>query len=647
MAAIHEEEVLGKAYDSRLMKRLLTYLGPYRLEVTVALIAIVLKAGADVLGPYLTKVAIDKYLANRTEAHSLLDRFLSNQPMVGIAQIAAMYLGLLLLSFLFEFTQTYIMQWTGQKVMFDLRAQIFRHLQRLHVAFYDRNPVGRLVTRVTSDVDALNEMFTAGVVSIFEDVFVLAGIVVIMLNMSWRLALITFAVLPIIFFATSLFRKAVRESYRRIRIAIARINAYLQEHVTGIVVLQLFNREKKSYEQFEKINRTHMDAYKDAILAHAIYYPVVEVLSAIAIASVIWFGGNQVIRNTVSLGVLVAFMQYAQRFFRPIQDLSEKYNILQSAMASSERIFKLLDTPAEVVTPQTPRVPDGPGRIEFDHVWFAYRTLAQAAEEAARKGEKLAATTAEDGYDWVLRDVSFTIDPGDTVAFVGHTGAGKTTIISLLLRFYDVQRGAIRIDGVNIGDIDLADLRRRYGVVLQDPFLFSGTVADNIRLGSRWIADSSIEDAAEQVNVADFIRSLPGGFSEEVKERGSTLSTGQKQLISFARALAHNPKILILDEATSSVDTETEFRVRDALTRMVAGRTSIMIAHRLSTVQRANTIIVMHKGKVREIGTHQQLLANRGIYWKLYQLQYKDQEIPAPLMTGDVATPTVGASADD
>ena len=646
MAAIHEEEVLGKAYDSRLMKRLLTYLGPYRLQVTVALIAIILKAGADVLGPYLTKVAIDKYLANRTEAHSLLDRFLSSQPMVGIAQIAAMYLGLLLLSFLFEFTQTYIMQWTGQKVMFDLRAQIFRHLQRLHVAFYDRNPVGRLVTRVTSDVDALNEMFTAGVVSIFEDVFVLAGIVVIMLNMSWRLALITFAVLPIIFFATSRFRKAVRESYRQIRIAIARINAYLQEHVTGIIVLQIFNREKKSYEQFEKINRTHMDAYKDAILAHAIYYPVVEVLSAIAIASVIWFGGNQVIRNAVSLGVLVAFMQYAQRFFRPIQDLSEKYNILQSAMASSERIFKLLDTPAEIVTPQTPRVPDGPGRIEFDHVWFAYRTLAQAAEEAARKGEKLAATTAQDGYDWDLCDVSCTIDPGDTVAFVGHTGAGKTTIISLLLRFYDVQKGAIRIDGVDIRDIDLADLRRRYGVVLQDPFLFSGTVADNIRLGSRWIADSSIEDAAEQVNVADFIRSLPGGFSEEVKERGSTLSTGQKQLISFARALAHNPKILILDEATSSVDTETEFRVRDALTRMVAGRTSIMIAHRLSTVQRANKIIVMHKGKVREIGTHQQLLANRGIYWKLYQLQYKDQEV-LPLMADEPSRPAVAASADD
>ena len=644
MASIHEEEVLGKAYDSRLMKRLLTYLRPYRVQVVIALVSIALKAGADVLGPYLTKVAIDKYLAAHKEAHSLLDRFLSNQPMVGIAQIAAMYVGILLFSFLLEFIQTYVMQWTGQKVMFDLRSQIFRHLQGLHVAFYDKNPVGRLVTRVTTDVDALNEMFTAGVVSIFEDIFVLAGIIAIMLSMSWRLALITFAVLPVIFFATSLFRKAVRESYRRIRVAIARINAYLQEHVTGIVVLQLFNREKKAYDRFEEINRTHMDAFKDAIMAHAIYYPVVEILSAIAIASVVWFGGNNVIRNAVSLGVLVAFIQYAQRFFRPIQDLSEKYNILQSAMASSERIFKLLDTPAEIVSPAAAKTPEGHGLIEFDHVWFAYRTTAQAAEEAALKGEKLKPSSEE--YDWVLRDVSFTIEPGETVAFVGHTGAGKTTIISLLLRFYDVQKGAIRIDGVDIRDMDLGDLRRRYGVVLQDPFLFSGTVADNIRLGSRWIEDEAIEDAAEQVNVADFIRSLPGGFGEEVRERGSTLSTGQKQLISFARALAHSPKILILDEATSSVDTETEFRVREALMRMVEGRTSIVIAHRLSTIQRANKIVVMHKGKVREIGSHQQLLALRGIYWKLYQLQYKDQEMPAGILSAS-EMPGVTASADD
>ena len=647
--AIQEEEVLGKAYDARLMKRLLGYLRPYSWQVVIALVAIILKAGADVLGPYLTKVAIDKYLASHTEAHSLLDRFLSPRPLTGIAQIAAMYVGLLLFSFLLEFTQTYIMQWTGQKVMFDLRSQIFRHLQRLHVSFFDRNPVGRLVTRVTSDVDALNEMFTAGVVSIFEDIFVLIGILVIMLNMSWRLALITFAVLPFIFYATSLFRRSVRESYRRIRVAIARINAYLQEHVTGIVVLQLFNREHRSYEEFKDVNRTHMDAFKDAIRAHAIYYPVVEVLSSIAIASVIWFGGNQVLRNFVTLGVLVAFMQYAQRFFRPIQDLSEKYNILQSAMASSERVFKLLDTPPEIVSPTTPKVPQGSGRIEFDHVWFAYRTMAQAAAEAASKGEKLhgVATGAHEAeeFDWVLRDVSFTIEPGETVAIVGHTGAGKTTIISLLLRFYDVQRGAIRIDGVDIRDMDLAELRRRYGVVLQDPFLFTGTVAGNIRLGTRWIEDQMVEDAAEQVNVADFIRSLPAGFNEEVKERGSTLSTGQKQLISFARALAHNPKILILDEATSSVDTETEFRVREALTRMVEGRTSIIIAHRLSTIQRASNIIVMHKGHVREIGSHQQLLAERGIYWKLYQLQYKDQEIPSP--AGELAAPGVHTSADD
>jgi len=653
MAGIHEEEVLGKAYDARLMKRLLTYLRPYRWQVAVALVAIVLKAGADVLGPYLTKVAIDKYLASHKEAHSVLDRWLSPRPLTGIAQIAAIYVGLLLFSFLLEFAQTYIMQWTGQKVMFDLRSQIFRHLQRLHISFYDKNPVGRLVTRVTSDVDALNEMFTAGVVSIFEDIFVLAGILIIMLNMSWRLALITFAVLPLIFYATSIFRRKVRDSYRRIRVAIARINAYLQEHVTGIVVLQLFNREKRSYQEFEKVNRTHMDAFKDAILAHAIYYPVVEVLSATAIACVIWFGGNQVLRNFVTLGVLVAFMQYAQRFFRPIQDLSEKYNILQSAMASSERIFKLLDTPAEIVSPATPKVPQGPGRIEFDHVWFAYRTMAQAAAEAASKGEKLKASLVsgnqEEEFDWVLRDVSFTIDPGETVAIVGHTGAGKTTIISLLLRFYDVQKGAIRIDGVNIRDVDLGDLRRRYGVVLQDPFLFSGTIANNIRLGTRWIEDESVEEAAEQVNVADFIRSLPGGFAEEVCERGSTLSTGQKQLISFARALAHNPKILILDEATSSVDTETEFRVREALTRMVEGRTSIIIAHRLSTIQRANKIIVMHKGQVREIGSHQQLLAERGIYWKLYQLQYKDQEIPvtAGIAPAEYSAPGLHVSADD
>jgi ATP-binding cassette, subfamily B, multidrug efflux pump len=643
-----EEEVLGKAYDGRLMRRLLTYLRPYWWQVAVALAAIILKAGLDVLGPFLTKTAIDKYLARAAGTHSILDRWLSAQPMKGIAQLAALYMGSLVLGFFCDFLQTYYMQWTGQMVMFDLRSQIFRHLQRMHIGFYDKNPVGRLVTRVTTDVDALNEMFTAGVVSIFEDVFVLVGIIAIMMRMNWKLALITFAVLPLIFWATMIFRVKVRDSYRRIRVAIARINSYLQEAVSGMLVLQLFNREKRAYRQFSDINASHMEAFKDAIMAYAVYYPVVEILSAVAVAAIIWFGGGDVVRGTATLGVLIAFTQYAQRFFRPIQDLSDKYNILQSAMASAERVFKLLDTPADIESPAVTKKPEGPGRIEFDHVWFSYGTRGTATDTLGKGEASSASGVSGDGsgsaeLDWVLRDVSFTIEPGETVAIVGHTGAGKTTLISLLLRFYDVQRGAIRIDSVDIREMDLNDLRRRFGVVLQDPFLFSGTVGGNIRLGSDWIADKDVERAAEEVNLADFIRTLPGGFDEQVRERGSTLSTGQKQLISFARALAHNPQILILDEATSSVDTETEFRVRDALSRMVEGRTSLVIAHRLSTVQRADQIIVMHKGKVREMGTHQELLAQRGVYYKLYQLQYKDQEIPVSTS----GTPEVTASADD
>jgi ATP-binding cassette subfamily B multidrug efflux pump len=627
-----EEEVLGKAYDSRLMRRLLGYLRPYRWQVVIALASIILKAGADVLGPFLTKTAIDKYLSSASAAnHTFLDAFLSSKPLVGIAQLGFTYFALLLISFCLEYIQIYLMQWIGLKVMFDLRSQIFRHLQHMHIGFYDRNPVGRLVTRVTTDVDALNEMFTSGVVAIFEDVFVLAGILLIMLGMNWWLALITFSVLPLIFWATMVFRKSVRDSYRRIRTAIARINSYLQEHVTGMVVLQLFNREKRAYRSFDKVNLQHMEAFKDAIMAYALYYPVVEILSSVAIAMVIYFGGFGVLRNAVTIGVLTAFMQYAQRFFRPIQDLSDKYNILQGAMASSERIFKLLDTPIEITSPALPQKAEGAGRIEFDHVWFAYRKLetdddAHAAAKAESNGHG-ELDSKSDTHDWILRDVSFTIDPGETVAIVGHTGAGKTTIISLLMRFYDIQKGAIRIDGVDIRQMDLNDLRRRFGVVLQDPFLFTGTIENNIRLGTAWITDEQIETAAENVNVADFIRSLPEGFKAPVLERGSTMSTGQKQLISFARALAHNPKILVLDEATSSVDTETEIRVREALTRMVEGRTSVIIAHRLSTIQRADKIIVMHKGHVRETGTHQQLLGQRGIYWKLYQLQYKDQEL--------------------
>jgi len=678
-----EEEVLGKAYDSRLMRRLLTYLRPYRWQVGIAIVSIILKSFADVLGPYLVKVAVDRYLAPSKGSTSGMWDWLSPSPLTGIAQISTIYFGLLIFTFVLEFLQTYYMQWTGQQIMFDLRSQIFRHLQRMHVSFYDKNPVGRLVTRVTTDVDALNEMFTSGVVSIFEDLFVLAGILAIMLCMNWKLALITFAVLPFIVFATKIFRDKVRDSYRRIRTAIARINSYLQEHVSGMVVLQLFNRERRAYNRFSEINRSHMDAFKDAILAYSVYYPVVDFFSAVAIASVIWWGGKDVIAKVVvssvsiefnphtlisfhtvataaSLGVLIAFTQYAMRFFRPIMDFSEKYNILQSAMAASERIFKMLDKPVEVVSPAVTKKPAGPGRIEFDHVWFAYKDIpvedktvgsgndhvgtaapgrpGERSSAAAPSNSDAAESTATP--DWVLRDVTFAIEPGETAAVVGHTGAGKTTLISLLLRFYDVQKGAVRIDGVDVKDMDLAELRARMGVVLQDPFLFTGTIGGNIRLGTDRIQNAHVQQAAEDVNLAEFIRSLPKGFDEEVRERGSTLSTGQKQLISFARALAHEPKILILDEATSSVDTETEFKVRDALARMVEGRTSLIIAHRLSTIQRADKIIVMHKGQLREMGTHQELLAHRGIYYKLYQLQYKDQEISV----ARAISPTNGSS---
>ena len=637
-----EDEIVGKAYDGRLMRRLLKYLYPYKFAAIISLVAILIKAGSDVLGPYLTKVAVDRYMTGHAGAKSSwLAQHLSPDAFTGISQLAALYLGSLTLSYLLEFVQTYLMQWTGQKVMFDMRSQIFRHLQHMHIGYFDRNPVGRLVTRLTSDVDALNEMFTSGVFAIFEDVFVLLGIVLVMLQMNWWLALLSLSVIPLILVVTRVFRKHVRDSYRRIRTAISGINSYTQEHVSGMTVVQLFNREKRSYQQFEHVNRQHMDAFKDAILAYALYYPAVELLSSIAIALVIWRGGYGVLHATVSLGVLVAFMQYAQRFFRPIQDLSEKYNILQAAMAASERIFKLLDTAPEIVSPALPKESDHSGRIEFRNVWFTYQRLDEAkqAQIAHADATELAAM---DDVEWILRGVSFTIEPDQTAAIVGHTGAGKTTIISLMMRFYDIQHGSILVDGVDVREHDLNLLRRRFGVVLQDPFLFTGTIADNIRLGSHWITDERMAAAADEVNVRDFIESLPGGFAEPVLERGNGLSTGQKQLINFARALAHDPRILILDEATSSVDTETEMRVRVALERMIEGRTSVVIAHRLSTVQRADTILVMHKGQLREMGSHHELLTQRGLYWKLYQLQYKDQELsePEPMLNSSLALGT-------
>jgi ATP-binding cassette, subfamily B, multidrug efflux pump len=600
-----EEEVLAKAYDSRLMRRLLGYMRPYAGYITLSLLFLFIYSALQVCGPLLTKIAVDRYLVPVPgQITTPIDGYLAADRWTGLTQVSLLYLGVLIGGFLSSFGQAYIMQYTGQRAMFDLRRELMTHMQRLDIAFFDRNPIGRLVTRVTTDVEVLNELFASGLVTILGDVLTLAFIIAIMFRLSPALTGIMLAVMPFVVLTTIQFRRTVAHSYRRIRIAIARINAYLQEHVVGIIVLQLFNRERKSGEEFDVINRQHMDAYKDTITSYGWFYPIVEFLGMLALACIIAYGGWRVEQHAMTLGVIVAFLQYGMRFFRPIQDLSEKYNILQSAMASSERIFKLLDTPAEILPPASPRaVPATSAGIEFDRVSFAYK-----------------------GEDWVLRDVSFRIAPGETVAIVGHTGAGKTTMISLLLRFYDVRHGAIRIGGVDIRDVDPLELRRQFGVVLQDPYLFSGSIEDNIRLGTEGIARADVEEAAEQVNLMDFIRALPDGFAQHIRERGSSLSTGQKQLISFARALAHQPRFLILDEATSSVDTDTEFRVREALARMVEGRTSIIIAHRLSTIQRADRILVMHKGKLRESGNHQELLALRGIYWKLYQLQYKDQE---------------------
>ncbi|MGO8815975.1 MAG: ABC transporter ATP-binding protein [Terriglobia bacterium] len=612
----HEEEILGKAYDARLMRRLIEYLRPYWRMTLFALITTLVYGMLQAIPAYLMKVEVDRYLDPVRGQHlpSILANFLSRDPMVGIVQIAfALFLPTIVASFVMEFAQSFAMQLVGQKVMYDLRQQIFLHLQRLELAFFDHNPVGRLVTRVTTDVDVLNDLFSSGVVAIFGDFFTLLSIIVVMLEVNWKLALLTFSVLPVIIIVTGMFRRAVRDSYRRIRIAIARINAYLQEHLTGMAVLQLFNREDRSFDEFEAANRAHMEAYKDSILAYGLFYPAVELVGAIAIGIILYMCGGMTLRGAVSVGTAIAFIQYSQRFFRPIQDLSDKYNLLQAAMASSERIFKLLDTPVMIVDPPRPQALTHPhGQVEFHKVGFAYK----------------------DNHK-VLDNISFAIEPGETVAVVGHTGAGKTTLTNLLLRFYDVQDGSITFDGIDIRKLRLADLRRNFGVVLQDPFLFSGTIASNIRLGTEGITDAQLHEAAREVNLQAFIESLPGGFDEPVRERGATLSVGQKQLLSFARALAHNPRILVLDEATSSVDPETEHLLREGMRRLIENRTSLVIAHRLSTIQNASRIVVMHKGRVREVGNHQELLDQRGIYFKLYQLQYKDQEIPTARLVAE------------
>ena len=588
------------------MRRLLTYMKPYKVAVTASLILLLFNSLLQVIGPLLTKMAIDRYLVPVSHpSKTPIDGWLSHDPWTGLLQLSAIYLIAILFGFVFDFGETYLMQLTGQHAMFDLRRELMTHLQTLDIKFFDHNPVGRLVTRVTTDVDVLNDLFASGLVTIIGDVCMLSFVIIVMFRLSPGMTLLMLGVMPVVVLVTIQFRRTAAQSYRRIRVAIAKINAYLQEHVAGITVLQLFNREELSKREFDRINRTHMEAFKDSINAYGWFYPVVEFLGMLALGLLLAYGGFRIREGALTLGILVAFFQYGLRFFRPIQDLSEKYNILQSAMAASERVFKLLDTKPSIVSPPEPVMfPEGPLSIEFDHVWFAYND-----------------------ENWVLRDVTFRIEPGETIAIVGHTGAGKTTLTNILLRFYDVQRGAIRIGGVDVRDLDVRTLRRQFGVVLQDPYLFTGTIGSNIRLGTEQISDEEISNAAEQVNLLDFVQSLPHLFEHPVRERGNGFSTGQKQLMNFARALAHNPRILILDEATSSVDTETEFRVREALARLVYGRTSLVIAHRLSTIQRADRILVMHKAQLREMGTHQELLALRGIYWKLYQLQYKEQEL--------------------
>ena len=618
-----DDEPDGKVYDSRLMRRLGHYLRPYWWQAAVSTLAISLKSLCDVSGPYLIMVDIDRYFSHTLETTHWLTRRLPADPYQGITRLAEIYLAVLLCAYLFEFIQIYLMQWTGQKLMFDLRRDIFRHMQRMHIGFFDTHSVGRLVTRITSDVDAINEMFTAGVLAIIDDFLNLSIMAALMLTINWRLALLAFSVLPLILIVTRIFRDHVRESYRRVRTAIGRINSFTQEHISGMSVVQLFNREQRAFDDFEVVNRQHMVAFKDTIFAYALFYPAVDLLSLVAIALVVWRGGFGVLAGVVTIGVLNMFIQYSLRFWRPIQDMSDKYNILQSAMAAGERIFRLLDTKPEIVSPATPLTGDGSNRIEFRHVWFTYQKLTDEQQATIAAVGDLASIS---GIEWILKDVSFTVEPGQTVAIVGHTGAGKTTLTSLMMRFYEVTAGQILLDGIDLRQHDLTALRRHFAVVLQDPFLFTGTLAENIRFGNEAITVDDLRRAARDVNVLDFIESLPHQFDEPVQERGNSLSTGQKQLINFARALAFNPRILILDEATSSVDTDTELRIRGALERMVEGRTSVLIAHRLSTVQRAETILVMHKGQLREMGTHQELLAQRGLYWKLYQLQYKDQE---------------------
>ncbi len=596
---MQEDEVLGKAYDGTLMRRLLKYLKPYRWYVVTGIVLSIAVSAMEAVRPYFIKQAVDVNI-KASDPHGLL-------------MTTLWFTALMLVRGFIQYLNAYLTQWIGQKTIFDLRMEVFEHLQHLGLRYFDRNPIGRLITRVTNDIEVLNEMFSSGIVMVFSDVFTIIGILAFMFSMDWRLALISLSVLPLLFYGTFLFRRKAREAYREVRLYIARINTFMQEHITGMLVDQVFNREEKAFQQFSVVNGQHRDANIKSILYYAIFYPGVELIGAIAVGLIVWYAGVETLGGAVTVGTVMAFLQFNEMFWRPIRDLSEKYNIMQTAMASSERVFRLLDDSTKIIDPAEP-VALGTirGDIEFRNVWFTYNEPKDGREP-----------------DWVLRNVSFTIRAGESVAIVGHTGAGKTTIISLLARFYDIQKGQILVDGVDIKQVTQADLRRHMAVVLQDVFLFSGDIAGNIGLGNETIPEDRLRAAARVVGAHRFIEALPGQYHAAVKERGATLSVGQKQLISFARALAYHPRILVLDEATSSVDTETELLIQEAIKKLLHGRTSIVIAHRLSTIQSANKILVMHKGEIREQGTHQELLGMAGLYFKLYQLQYKDQELPS------------------
>ena len=592
----HEEELLGKAYDARLMKRLLKYLRPYKWQVTGAIVVTLFISLLGPLRPYLIKVAIDDYIVGGNNE--------------GLWKILIFLIASVLLQAAVQYAQTIITQWIGQKAIYNLRKELFEHIQTLSLRFFDTNPVGRLVTRLTSDIEVLNELFSSGIIMVFADIFVIIWIFVFMFAISWKLTLIVICVFPFLMIATAIFRKKARESYREIRLLVARMNAFLNERVSGIITVQLFGQEKRTFNEFDKINKDHTVANIRSIFYYAVFYPAVEFLSAVTFGLIVWYGGSLVIGSkptlsgAVTIGTLISFIQYTEMFFRPLRDLAEKYNILQSSMASSERLFRLLDDDTIVPAPKEVQ-PLGHvrGEIEFRNVWFAYND-----------------------EDYVLKDVSFKVKPGETVAFVGATGAGKTSITSLVTRFYEFQKGQIFIDEIDIRNIEEHELRKNIAIVLQDVFLFSADVENNITLGDPQISSDRARTAAITVGADPFIRRLPKGYQTHVKERGAILSVGEKQLLSFARALAYDPRILILDEATSSIDTESEILIQNAIDKLLKGRTSIVIAHRLSTIQKASKIIVMHKGEIREMGTHEELVALNGIYRTLYELQYKEQE---------------------